>query len=283
MAQARSFNLGGSSRTGLLIAAILAAVTGVLVFILLQGNDDGSGVRIPDGDGETTIVTAAELIPAGTEITDDMLELTKVPTGVLLAGVFSDRSLVEGRIARYPIYAGEQLVQDKLATESEGGISGAVPAGMRGIAIGVNRVVSPGGLVRPGDRVDILVVMDVEYTDVNTERSFTQTRSLTLGQNIEVLAVEDRIQNFVVRDEQAETAGTTTEQPDPDRDGGNITLAVAPQAAQNLLLADAKGEIRLSVRARGDDEIVELPNSSFIDLADPEFAELLRQVLARPE
>lgn len=284
MAQARSFNLGGSSRAGLLIAAILAAITGILVFVILQSNDDGGDtVGSAVGGGETTVVTAGQDIPARTEITEDMLQLTKIPANALLGGAFSDRGLVVGRIARIPIYEGEQLVQDKLASSrADLGLSFIVPVGQRAVAMGVNRVVAPGGLVRPGDRVDILVVLDVQYEDITTGRSFTETRSLTIAQNVEVLAVEDHLQNVVVRDEESEAAGTTTEQPDPDRDSGNITLALPPQAAQNLFLADEKGQIRLTVRAPGDEEIVDLPNSLFIDLADPEFAELLRQVLARP-
>jgi pilus assembly protein CpaB len=284
MAQARTFSLGGSSRTGLLVAAILAAITGILVFALLRGNDDGDTVRSAVGGGETTVVTAKENIAAREEITEDMLELTKVPSGALLGGAFSDRGLVVGRIARQPIFKGEQLVQDKLASEKRDlGLSYVVPEGMRGIGVQVDKVIGAGGLIRPGDRVDIVGVIDVEHTDITTGREFTETRAFTFAQNVEVLAVEDQLLNVVREDGSSESEGALVDQPDADPDGEVVTLALTPLQSQNMLLADEKGVIRLGVRAPGDTEIVDLPNSNFLDLADPEFAELLRQALARPE
>ncbi|MEX0781866.1 MAG: Flp pilus assembly protein CpaB [Dehalococcoidia bacterium] len=281
MAQARSFSLGGSSRGGLLLAAILAAITGVLVFVLLQGNDDGDTVRNSNTGVETTVVTASRNIDAREEITEDMLQLTKVPANALLGGVFSDRDLVVGRIARQPIFQGEQLVQDKLASEKRDlGLSFVVPEGLRGIGVEVDKVIGAGGLLRPGDRVDIVGVIDVKHMDLTTEREFTETRAFTLAQNIEVLAVEESLLNTVREGSTQDEA--STDQPDADPEAQVVTLAMDPAGAQNLLLSDEKGAIRLIVRAPGDDAILDLPNTTFIDLADPAFAELLRQALSRP-
>jgi pilus assembly protein CpaB len=281
MTQARTFSLGGSSRTGLLIAAVLAAVTGVLVFVLLQGNDDGNTPGDFTGGGETTVVTANRNIDAREEITEDMLQLTKVPSNALLGGAFSDRGLVVGRIARQPIFQGEQLVQDKLASEKRDlGLAFVVPEGLRGIGVQVDKVIGAGGLLRPGDRVDIVGVIDVTHRDLATDREFTETRAFTLAQNIEVLAVAESLINTVREGSNQEEA--STDQPDADPEAQVVTLAMEPSASQNLLLTDEKGVIRLIVRAPGDDEIVDLPNSTFIDLADPAFAELLRQALSRP-
>jgi pilus assembly protein CpaB len=283
MAQARTFSLGGSSRTGLLIAAILAAVTGVLVFVLLQSNDDGDAVQNVTGGGETTVVTANRNIAAREEITEDMLQLTKVPSNALLGGAVSDRALVVGRIARQPIFQGEQLVQDKLASEKRDlGLSYVVPEGMRGVGVEVSKVIGAGGLIRPGDRVDIVGVIDVEHTDVSTGREFTETRAFTFAQNIEVLAIEDKLLNVVRESGASDSEGTLVDQPEAEPEGTVTTLALTPQQFQNLMLADEKGVIRLGVRAPGDTEIIDIPNSNFLDLADPEFAELLRQALSRP-
>ncbi len=284
MAQARTFSLGGSSRTGLLLAAILAAVTGVLVFALLQGNDDGGSVKNATTGGETTVVTAKQEIAARSEITDDMLQLTKVPSSAILGGALSDRSLVVGRVARQDIHKGGQLVTADLATEKQDlGLPFVVPQGMRGIALEVNKVIGAGGLLRPGDRVDIIGVIDVKYTDLGTGRNYDQTQSFTMAQNIEVLAVEDKLLKTVRSSSDDSNKTTSTDQAVADPEAKVVTLALAPQDAQNLLLADEKGIIRLSARPPGDTAIVDLANSNFLNLADPEFAKLLQDALKVPQ
>ena len=97
---ARSFSLGGSSRTGLLLAGALAAVTGILIFVALQsGNDDG-GTKSVSGGAETAVVVAKLNIPARTAIQADMVEVVRVPSNALLGGAFSSSDLAVGRVAR---------------------------------------------------------------------------------------------------------------------------------------------------------------------------------------
>ncbi len=143
MTQAKTFALGGSSRTGLILAGILALVAGVLVFAAVSGSDSGGGsVSNASGGPETTVVTAKQDIPARTEIKADMLQLTRVPSNALLGGAFSSTDLVQGRIARIPIYKGEQLVQDKLAADkTDLGLSYIVPEGTRAMGVKVDKVI----------------------------------------------------------------------------------------------------------------------------------------------
>lgn len=293
MTQARSMALGGSSRLGLLLAGGLAVLTGLLVFAALNGNDSEPLVTTSTEGAETTVVTAKEVIPARTEITADMLQLTRVPASALLGGAFSDSSLVVGRIARIPIYPGEQLVQDKLASSrTDLGLSYIVPEGLRAMGIKVDKVISPGGLVRPGDRVDVVAVVDVEYTDIVSDKEFTETRSFTVAQNIQVLAVEQDLENQVppVLDATASgeggdapNEGSPVEQPEANPEGTVVTLAFSLQQTQEVLLAAEKGSIRLVVRAPGDDEIVELDDSTFLSLADPLFQELILEALRQQQ
>jgi pilus assembly protein CpaB len=284
MTQAKMFALGGSSRTGLLLAAFLAAITGLLVFVALSSGSDGNSVKSVSGGPETTVVTAKQDIPARTEIKPDMLQLTKVPSNALLGGAFSSLDLVDGRIARIPIYKGEQLVQDKLASQkTDLGLSYIVPEGTRAMGVKVDKVIGAGGLIRPGDRVDLVAVVDVKYTDLISNKDFTETRSFTLAQNISVLAVEQKLEN---QPPAAETKATSTadqnalvEQPDAQPDGTVVTLALLPDTVQKVLLATEKGKIRLTVRAPGDNEIVKTDDTTFLSLADPNFQKVIIDAL----
>ena len=291
MTQAKTFQLGGSSRTGLLLALFLAVVTGLLVFAALSANDNGDGgTKSATGGPETTVVTAKQNIAARTEIKADMVELTKVPASALLGGAFSSSDLVVGRIARIPVYKGEQLVQDKLASDkADLGLSYIVPEGSRAMAVKVDKVIGAGGLIRPGDRVDVIAVVDVKYTDLITEREFTETRSFTLAQNISVLAVEQKLENQVpplatTTTQPGDTTDTAPEnalvdQPDAQPDGTVVTLALLPEMTQKILISEEKGKIRLTVRAPGDNEIVETDDTTFLSLADANFQKLIIDAL----
>ncbi len=289
MTQAKTFALGGSSRTGLLLAGILAIIAGVLVFAAVNSSSDsGNGVKNASSGPETTVVTAKQDIPARTEIKSDMLQLTKVPANALLGGAFSSTDLVAGRIARIPIYKGEQLVQDKLAADkTDLGLSYIVPEGTRAMGVKVDKVIGAGGLIRPGDRVDLVAVVDVKYTDVITNKEFTETRSFTIAQNISVLAVEQKLENqpplSVSKDTRDAKSNVNqnalVDQPEAQPDGTVVTIALLPDTVQKVLLAEEKGKIRLTVRAPGDNEIVKTDDTTFLTLADPNFQKLIIDAL----
>ncbi|MBI5948233.1 MAG: Flp pilus assembly protein CpaB [Chloroflexi bacterium] len=285
MNRASSLSIGGSSRLGLLLAAALAAVAGVLVYTAVQSADDGGGVSSVTGGDSVFVVTAKRDIPARTEITADMLQLTEVPAKALLAGALGEDRLAVGQVARIPIYRGEQLVQEKLASAGDDtqqlGLPYVVPAGKRGMAVKADKVVGAGGLLRPGDRVDVLGTVEVKYQSLNGGTEFHDTRSFLLAQDVEVLAVEQKLENKALPqgDGSSTTDGTLVDQADPQPDATVVTLAITSEEAQQILLVEVKGTIRLAVRAPGDTAVAETPDSTLLSLADPEFQAALKEAL----
>ncbi len=292
MARASSLSLGGSSRAGLLLAGILAAIAGIIVFVILQGSDDDNAVPTAGSGPLTQVLRATQDVPARTEITREMVELVRVPQTSLLPGAFSNTDVVVGRVTRIPIYKGEQLVQEKLTGKDQAAdvdaLSYTVPPGKRGMAIGVDKIVGAGGLIKPGDRVDVIVVMEIEHKDFLLGQEFKETRAFTLAQAVEVLAVEAKLENRIAPAEGSKTdstEGTPIEQPDAQPDAKVVTLALSLEEAQEIFLADVKGTIRLAVRRTGENETVKLGESTALSLTDPEFQkfiqDLLRQAAAR--
>ena len=285
MTRVRPFALGGSSRTGLLLAAGLAAVTGLLVFASLRGNSNDDAVQNQAGGEETTVVTAKVDIPARTEIKSEMLEISRVSQKALLPGAFASRDLVTGRVARIPIYHGEQVISEKVASNenrADLGLSFVVPQGQRAMAVKVDKVVGAGGLIRPGDRVDIVGVMDVKYEDLGTERNITVTRSFILAQNVEVLAVEQKLLNQIGQGRttaDSQKDGALIDQPGAQPEGGVVTLAITPLQTQQVLLAEERGKIRLSVRAPGDKEIIDTRDTAPFGLLDAELQKFITDTL----
>lgn len=267
----RSFSLGGSSRLGLLLAGALAAITGLLIFAALRNSGDG-GTKTVAGGSETAVVVARQDIPARTAIQPDMVEVVRVPSNALLGGAFSSKDVTIGRVARIPIYKGEQLVQDKLATtKTDLGLSYIIPEGHVGFAVKIDKVIGAGGLIRPGDRVDVIGVADVKISDLATDKSVSDTRSFYISQNVEVLAVEQKLENRPAAPQKdGANDGTLVDQPAADSSATVVTLALTPEDAPKVLLVDEKGKIRLAVRASGDTSARQGKDTTFIQLVDPE-------------
>jgi pilus assembly protein CpaB len=145
------------------------------------------------------------------------------------------------------------------------------------MGVKVDKVIGAGGLIRPGDRVDVIGVVDVKYTDIISDKEFTETRSFTIAQNVQVLAVEQKLENQppLAGDKARASEGALVEQPEAEPEGTVVTLALAPDATQRVLITEEKGSLRLTVRAPGDTEIVEVDDTTFLSLADEQFQKVI--------
>lgn len=252
------------SNRGLLILALLSGLAAaILVFVALAQSDDGGGSTAPAAT-TSKVVVALRDIAAGTEIQADMLKVQDVPTNLLVKGAFSDTGLVVGETTRYPVVAGEQLSRLKVGpqVEDNNGLSFVVPKGLRAVSVRIDETSGVGGLLLPGDRVDVIAVIPEEdQTDVD--------KAVTVLQNIEVLAVAQVAQEPLPpagdrtgTDPQADAAATSGQRPEdakPQPDAHTATLAVTPQQALLLALAQEKGKVWLSLRSFGEDGITDLP------------------------
>jgi pilus assembly protein CpaB len=140
-----------------------------------------------------------------------------------------------------------------------------IPQGMRAISIKADQVLSAGGLVLPGDYVDILGVFNVE-DQKGEEREAYLVR--TILQNVEVLAVAQTIADVPPAEEDGadggENAASTQEQrargseAEPNPEATTRTLLVQPEQAEWLFLAEANGTLRAIVRGFGDSDALDV-------------------------
>ncbi len=266
---ARSLTQSGTDRQNrmILVGAIgLALLAAVLVFASLNtfgGDDGGSSVLGTTQD----VVVAAQDIKAGTKITNDMVAISTLPKNAVIADVISDKTVVVGLTARYPLTAGDQLSPIKLGqTESNRTFSDVIPEGKRAVSVDVVEKTSVGGLIIAGDHVDVIVIG--KSTAANGGQDVPV--SMTLLQDVEVLSVAQTTQEPVARLDkdgnsiQTDTAeGSISTRPD-DTDANpkakSVTLAVSPEDAARLALAGQSYSIYLSLRGTGDDGKINNPN-----------------------
>lgn len=139
-----------------------------------------------------------------------------------------------GAIVREPVLAGEPIQARKLVRGGEGGYLAVVlNSGKRALGVPVTAESGAGGLILPGDRVD--VIQSYETPGVDGQPPVRVTRPVVL--NVRVLAIDQKTQ------------------PDAEANamvGAVATLEVAPDAADALVEAIARGPMQLALRSYAD-------------------------------
>jgi pilus assembly protein CpaB len=152
-----------------------------------------------------------------------------------------------GRGVLTPIYAGEPVIEKRLAIiGSGGGLAATIPAGMRACAVKVDNVVGVAGFVIPGMRVDVLI-----SGNLPGDRDTAGTKVKTLLQNIEVLSAG---KNF-----QPDSEGKPVEVP-------VVNLLVTPEQAETLSLASNQARIQLILRNPIDHQVSAPPGTDLASL-----------------
>jgi len=246
--------IGRVNRRFLLLAAILAVLFGVLAYVALSDSGGEGGTAT---GGEIPVVVARVPIPAGTTITESMVQVIDAPAVAVGDQAFSANEAVIGQVARFPIAANEQILVSKVVTGS-GTLGGAVLSnlleeGKRGMAIEVQAVINGGGLILPGDHVDVLWVPERVDQDL--------VGAGLVAENVEVVAVQQTLVDLPPTAPGAQPEGATPAPGGRVRgseasavpEAATVVLLLTPDQAARVFCADVSpGQIRLAVRAFGD-------------------------------
>jgi len=192
-----------------------------------------------------------------------MVRLLQVPATVKLPSALTDPSAAVGKVAKTPMSAGEQVLTDKLfATRNDSGLSFIVPPGKRAVAVGVSEQLGSGGLIVPGDRVDVLVLFDLTAT-ASASPSASPSPSPPASGSPATIPAQSSTQKVagMVAPNQNQQAQAQPVNPNPA--ARTVTLAVNPDEAERLILAEDKGHLRLVVRAHGDAATFQTQTNTF--------------------
>ena len=273
---AGTLNPARGNRRFVLLAIVLGLMGAGLVYVATSRD---STTTTPDSGlvPSVPVVVAKVDVPARTALTQDMLDVKLLAPEAVSPLAYTDVNVAVGQVTRFPLTVGEQVLTSKVVNVSAGisrSLSFVIPEGKRGFAITASEVQNAGGLVLPGDYVDIIVIHDVEFltdpADPGSRETVASFLVQTLMQNVEVLAVSqtvvDVVEVPVEEDAEAavpadgEEAGSTqrvrNSEAVPIPGAATITIAVTPEEAERLYLAESNGRIRLSVRPFGDDETI---------------------------
>jgi pilus assembly protein CpaB len=197
----------------------------------MQGGQSGGAPKV------TVLVATAEILP-GAELTDQVVSFQEMPAdavpvdAVTAPDQYADRALILG------VVAGDIIRQSKLGNKGEFTRSRQIPDGMRAISIAVNDTHTLSGMLRPGDRIDLLVTFSVRNA-----RGMMMTKTKTLLEYVEVFATDNR----TVSD------GATKQQESKTK---IVSLLVTPEQVSYIKLAESKGQLALSWRNPDDDTAI---------------------------
>jgi pilus assembly protein CpaB len=245
---------GRTNRRFLLIALLLAGLSLVLVYATISRQDSGDGGSAPAD--VTQVVVAKEAIPERTRITEDMLELKNVPINSIVDGAYVSVADAVGKVTKLPIARNAQVVQTSVV-DTTGSLADSlelvVPTDQRAMSITASQVLSAGGLILPGDFVDI----------VWTCCGGTPTVARTLLQNVQVAAVDQAIVNAGPPGDDGTVVSAGDGEANPE--AVTLTLLLTPEQGQQVFLAEQQGSLRAELRGPEDKN---LPLTGFTKITD---------------
>jgi len=183
-----------------------------------------SATATPAAQGR--ILVAAEAVPAGTVLKAQHVKSVPWASQALPAGALSKVEAAVGQTVLEGLAANELITASRLVSKNGGTVDGGgmgIPDGMRAVSITVQDSAGVMALLKPGHKIDIHVVAQVQgpYGGQPVLR--------TLLENMQVL--------------------TVPREPHFQRGGGQvITLIATPKEASMLGLADSTAKIRIALR-----------------------------------
>ena len=177
-------------------------------------------------------------------------------------------------VALVPIKKGEQLTFNKLTEPGvRTGLAPQIAPGRRAFPIPVNDNTGVGHLIKPGDRVDVIGILD---SGKGKEGKIART----ILQDVVVLAAGKSVTNNIPRIVENDGPGSKDRYRSlaEDTNFNTVTLEVEPVQAQALALVMANGDssIFLSLRNNDDSERQSFPGTIFTDLVGPDIVRLPR-------
>lgn len=269
--------LGG--RGAVFWAIALGALTSFLAWRYVDQASQQAGQKVE----MTPVVVANAHIPARSVITPDLIRVQQVPAETAHVQAVHSVDEVVGKVARTELVADEAILSSRLYLQrGDSGLAFMIPEGMRAISVGFTELIGTGGMVLPGDHVDIIGIFDArgpiaspsptpgsapvatQATDPKADQN--NTLATIVLQNVQVLAVAQHLEGEdagAKKDQgglsvpgapaqQQPPAAQQRAEPAPQPGAKTATLALSPQDALKMVLAEEKGKIRLALRRVND-------------------------------
>ena len=188
-------------------------------------------------------------------------------TAALQKEVEINKRQVETLLQKQEMLARQVQSQHKVVVQGDKGqqqlvsqeaFSIVMPPGKRAVTIQVDTLSAVGGLISPGDFVDVIASLRVPE-EINAEKAKTKEVITVLFQNLQVLAVGALFKP---------AGGMELYENRQKSKSVNVTLAVSPEEAALLTFAETNGKLQLSLRSPAEQDRQLLQVASWDTLAE---------------
>ncbi|MBI4655978.1 MAG: Flp pilus assembly protein CpaB [Elusimicrobia bacterium] len=244
-------------KKGILVPLIFALAAATIYLSVLTQKEKNLTKAYEKGQ----VLVARTDLPPRTILKEDLVQVEEVPRKFMQQDAYeirsmSDIKLVVNLVTAIRIPKGNQVTQSALVSLSpEAGLSVKVPPGYRGCIIPMDNELLR--LMKPGDRVDVLVTFDAVMADNRKEKV-----TATILQNVLVLGVGTNLGQGL-SDVQFKAKQGQAVQDQAFSEKGVLSMALNPTEAQYLSLALKQGDIAVIVRGLGDVELHPMEIASF--------------------
>lgn len=236
---------------------VIAVIAMLMVGSYITAEQDKLTVRY----GSPVPVVVAKVDIKEMELIDDRkVQVITLPSSYKAPNAFTKPAEVFNTIATVPIKAGEQITPPRITYPgASSGLSRQVSIGKRAVSIQVSEDTAVSKLIKPGDRVDVIALMD--YAGGKLDKMKTKT----ILQDKFVLATGYRVTNQIplitVGEEKNEKNLTNY------TSFNTVTLEVTPYEAEKMIfLTKVGGGIYLSLRNNDDQTTERMEGSTLFDL-----------------
>lgn len=264
----------------LLGALVVAAVTAFMARTMFAGAGAPSAAAATQAqpqDNLPQVLVATRPLPVGTILTPDSFRYQPWPKELVQQVYYikgESEPPLAGTVVRVALTAGQPITQGALVKPGDRGfLAAALGPGMRAVTIPVSSQTGVAGFVFPGDRIDLVLTQTVEGGGDGPALKTAET----IIRNIRVLATDQRTDKTTSDDGKTEVQTFST-----------VTLEATPRIAEKIALAQALGQISLSLRSIADnnaelERAIAAGEVSVADKNDPKAEkEYLIAVASRP-
>lgn len=218
-----------------LMLLAVAVGCGLVAMLGVQQAMKGGQATAAPIETRKVLVVLKDLRPGERLVDTANVEFKDVPLSSLApynGDVVQKPEEFDERASSVPMVAGDIVRKSKLTEKGQYGASASIPKGMRVFTFSANDTHTHAGLLRPGDKVDVTVTFQ--------DRKGTTVTKVLL-ECIEVFATE----NKTVHSEEAKN----------EQRARSVSLLVTPEQDGFVKIAQAKGQLALSMRHPDDDEV----------------------------
>lgn len=213
---------------------VLSLLMGIVTTLLFYQYTKKFNAEQVSAEKTIEIVVAKDKINKNERITQEKLELVKMPEKAVLPQSLKNVGEADGKIATSVIEKGEPILSHRLVSEQEEDVyvSRKVKEGYRAVSVGVNFNQSVSNLIEPED------VVDVVFTKENKDpANQIPPESSILLEKARVIAVGRKI----VTPEQSKEKYVEYK---------SVTLEVKPEGALKIINASEQGKIHFILNKR---------------------------------